>query len=338
MRLGIAVNDIATEWADYTTTHLAMAATNLGHEVWYMGMGDFVYAADESVHAHATAVPCKRYRASHVYLDRLRSSNARRECIDLAGLDVLLLRNDPAEDVIHRPWARLAGINFGRLAARHGVLVLNDPGGLSHATNKMYLQAFPERVRPRTLISRNRDDIKAFIRDQGGTAVLKPLAGSGGRNVFLVSPAERGNLNQIIEAILAEGYIIAQQYLPEAAAGDVRLFLMDGEPLMSGGRYAAFRRVRRSGDADIRNNMTAGGVAQKVQITDAMLEVAHTVGPKLKQDGMFLVGLDIVGDKLMEINVFSPGGLMGASELEGRNFAREVIHALERKVEPGQPR
>lgn len=333
MKLGIAINDLSTEWADYTTTHIAMAATNLGHEVWYMGMGDFAYDADEDVHAHTVTVPRKNYRSSKVYLDTLRGKSAIHQRINFRDLDVLLLRNDPAEDVIERPWARLAGINFGRIAIRHDVIVLNDPNGLCQGINKMYLQYFPEQVRPRTLISRNRDDIKAFIRELGGTAVLKPLAGSGGRNVFLVDPHESAILNQIIEAIEAEGYVIVQQYLPEAAKGDTRLFLMNGRPLMSNGRYAAFRRVRESGDPDMRNNMTAGGVARRAQVTDKMLELAETVRPKLVQDGMFLVGLDIVGDKLMEINVFSPGGLYGAGQLEERNFAREVIHALEHKVD-----
>ncbi len=333
MKLGIAINDLKTEWADYTTTHLAMAAASLGHPVWYIGMGDFAYDADERVHAHATMAPPKKYRSAEVYLNGLRGKSAIRQRIDLGELDVLLLRNDPADDVIERPWARLAGINFGRLAIHHDVIVLNDPNGLSQAVNKMYLQSFPEQVRPRTLISRNRDDIKAFIRELGGTAVLKPLAGSGGRNVFLVEPHERANLNQIIEAVQAEGYVIVQQYLPEAAEGDIRLFLMNGRPLMSDGRYAAFRRVRLSGDPDLRNNLTAGGVARRVRITEGMLELAETVRPKLVQDGMFLVGLDIVGDKLMEINVFSPGGLSGVDRMEARNFSREVIHALEHKVD-----
>ncbi len=332
MKLGMVVNDIATEWPGYTTTLLAMEATNLGHEVWYMGVGDFAYDPDESVHAWARRVPQRRYRSLSVYLEYLRSDEAVRERLTLDELDVLLLRNDPAEDVLDRPWARLAGIHFGRLAMRHGVIVLNHPQGLNQAVNKMYLQTFPEQVRPRSLISRHPDDIKAFIAGQGGRAVLKPLAGSGGRNVFLIDPHEKANLNQIIDAVRQEGYVIAQEYLPAAAQGDTRLFLMNGKPLLSKGRYAAVQRARVPGDEDIRNNMTAGAQAFRAQVTEEMLHLAEVVGPKLIQDGMFLVGLDIVGDKLMEINVFSPGGLNSANKLEERNFGREVIHALERKV------
>jgi len=333
MRIGIIVNDIATEWPEYTTTHLAIAATNLGHEVWLCGVGDLAYDADDTTHARARRVPDKNYRSGHAYLEALRGSRAMRERISLDALDVLLLRNNPADDVNTRPWARLAGINFARLAMRHRVIVLNDPEGLIQAINKMYLQSFPEEVRPRALISRDRGEIKAFIAERGGWAVLKPLAGSGGRNVFLVSPENGGNLNQMIDAVATEGYILTEEYLPEARHGDTRLFLLNGSPFLVQGHYAAFRRVRPAGDSDIRSNMTAGAKAAKATVTDEMLHLAELLRPKLIQDGMFLVGLDIVGNKLMEINVFSPGGLEGAQHLEGVNFCRHVIHALERKVE-----
>ena len=333
MRLGIIVNDIESEWAEYTTTHLAISATNLGHEVWYMGVGDLAYEPDEKTHGYARRVPDKKYRSGDVYLAALRGKTALAERISLDELDVLLLRNDPANDVNTRPWARLAGINFARLAMRHGVIVLNDPNGLTQAINKMYLQTFPEEIRPRTLITRNRAEIINFIAEQDGWAVLKPLAGSGGRNVFLINPQSGANINQMIDAVSTEGYIITQEYLPEAAKGDTRLFLMNGMPLQCKGHYAAFHRVRQTGDKDFRSNMTAGARAEKAIVTDEMLQLAELVRPKLMQDGMFLVGLDIIGNKLMEINVFSPGGLDSLQKMEGVPFTQEVIHAIEHKVE-----
>jgi len=328
----MVVNDINTELAAYTTTDLAMNATNMGHEVWYISVADFAYDPDEMVHANARRVIDKKYRSNQVYLQSLRDHTSYRERITIEDLDVLLLRNDPAEDVIARPWARLAGINFGRLASKHGVIVLNDPDGLTQAINKMYLQYFPSKIRPRTLISRNKTDIKHFIKEQGGYGVLKPISGSGGRNVFLVQPADAPNINQMIEAVSTEGYVIAQEYLPDAIHGDTRLFLMNGKPLCCKGKYAAFHRLRKQGDADMRSNMTAGAVAIQAHITDNMLEMADIVHDKLIQDGMFLVGLDIVGDKLMEINVFSPGGLDSASQIEKCNYFREIILSLENKV------
>jgi glutathione synthase len=216
------------------------------------------------------------------------------------------------------------------MAMRHGVIVLNDPNGLAKALNKMYFQDFPEDVRPRTLITRNREEIRAFAREQGGNIVLKPLQGSGGQGVFLVRADDLSNLNQIVEAISRDGYIIAQEYLPAAAEGDMRLFLMNGQPLRYKGKYAAFRRVR-TGD-DIRSNVHAGGTIAEAIVDDTVLSVAEIVRPKLVEDGMFLVGLDIVGDKLMEINVFSPGGLGSAQRFEKVNFSIPVLENLERKV------
>ncbi len=332
MKIGILVNDIPTEWPDYTTTHLAMAATNLGHEVWYMGVGDLALDVDDCSYARACRVVSKQYRSGNTYLDALNGKHATHERIALASLDVLLLRNDPANDVNLRPWARLVGINFGRLAVAEGVIVLNDPDGLSQAINKMYLQTFPPAVRPKALITRDRAEIKAFIEEQGGWGILKPLAGSGGRNVFLLRPDEGPNLNQMIDAVATEGYILVEEYLREAQQGDTRLFLMNGRPLQHKGHYAAFRRVRRAGDSDMRSNMTAGAVAQRAEVSEQILQLAEQARPRLEQDGMFLVGLDIVGNKLLEINVFSPGGLGGLEKLEGINFCREVIHALEQKV------
>ena len=217
------------------------------------------------------------------------------------------MRNDPAEDMSERPWAVTSGVLFAQLSVAAGTLVVNDPASLANAVNKTYFQHFPEAVRPRTLISRDPDDISAFVKEMGAGAVLKPLQGSGGTSVFFVSNDESPNLNQMIEAVGRDGYIVAQEVLPEAEHGDVRLFLMNGEPLVAGGHHAAFRRVNPT--TDRRSNMRVGGEPETVEVDDAMLHVAEAVRPKLLADGMFLVGLDIVGDKLMEVNVFSPGGL-----------------------------
>jgi glutathione synthase len=134
----------------------------------------------------------------------------------------------------------------------------------------------------------------------------------------------------MIEAVIRDGYCIAQEYLPAAKDGDVRLFVMNGRPLMHDGKYAAFRRVNKTGD--MRSNMHSGGESEPAEIDEAALRLVEMVGPKLVADGMFLVGLDIVGDKLMEINVFTPGGLGSAQQATGVDFARVVIEDLERKV------
>jgi len=131
---------------------------------------------------------------------------------------------------------------------RRGVIVVNDPNGLVKASSKMYFQLFPEEVRPRTIITRDNNEIKEFAKEEGGNIVLKPLQGSGGASVFLVRPEDVPNLNQMITAVSRDGYVIAQRYLPAAAEGDMRLFVMNGHPLRVQGKYAAFRRVRSGGD------------------------------------------------------------------------------------------
>ena len=213
---------------------------------------------------------------------------------------------------------------------RRGVIVVNDPTGLAKASTKMYFQLFPEEVRPRTLITRDRDEIKAFAR-QEGRCVLKPLQGSGGASVFLVQQSDIPNLNQMIDAVSRDGFVICQEYLPAAEDGDMRLFVMNGRPLQVKGKYAAFRRVRSGGD--MRSNIHAGGKLAEAVVDSVALRIAEIVRPKLVQDGMFLVGLDIVGDKLIEINVFSPGGLGSALKFTKINFSKYVIHALERKAD-----
>lgn len=328
MKIGFVVNDVATEKHVYTTTRLALAATQAGHDVHLFGTGDFAYEPDGSlsVLAHGTD---KNHRSLERYLEAVQDeSNAIQTRVD--DFDVVMLRNDPADDAADRPWAPTAGVSFGQLIAAAGVLVVNDPHTLANALSKAYFQHFPEVVRPTTLISRDEELISDFVDEMGGKAVLKPLQGSGGSGVFLVDRKESPNLSQIVEAIARDGYVVAQEYLPEAKNGDVRMFLMNGRPLQVDGEYAAFRR--RSSSEDVRSNMSAGGTAEKVKVTEEMLELVEAVRPKLLADGMFLVGLDIVGDKLMEVNVFSPGGLGSCQSLYGVDFAPAIIEDLERKV------
>ena len=329
IKIGFVVNDVMTEEAGFTTIRLAMMARQMGHEVWLMGVGELAYDADERIRARARSVPKRLYKSNVLFLKDLQSKAAVTERITVDDMDVIMLRNDPSGDAVTRPWATSAGILFGRIAMRQGTIVLNDPNGLAKATNKMYFQTFPEEVRPRTIITRDRADLRAFAKE-AGTIVIKPLQGSGGQSVFLVREGDLPNLNQMIDSVSRDGFVVAQEYLPAASAGDMRLFVMNGEALRYRGRYAAFRRVRKGGD--MRSNLHAGGGLARAEVTRQALELVEIVRPRLIQDGMFLVGLDIVGDKLMEINVFSPGGLGSAQKFEGVAFTEAVIKALERKT------
>jgi glutathione synthase len=328
MRIAFLINSFETERDVYTTTRLGLAAHKAGHDVRYLAVDDFVFDADESLKVRVRA-PGGSYTTERTFLEGVKDGDE--ELLPVEEIDALLLRNDPADDAGGRPWAQSAGIVFGQMAARRGCLVLNDPEGLAKAVNKVYFQRFPESVRPKTLVTRNERDVRQFIEDHGGDAVIKPFQGSGGEGVFVVRAGDHANLNQIIDAVCASGYMVVQEFLEEAAGADTRMFLLNGEPVQKDGHYAALRRVG-SGD-DIRSNISAGGSAEEAAVGERELEIAEMVRPQLVQDGMFMVGLDIAGGVLLEVNVFSPGGLGGIKKLTGVDFAPDVIEAVERKVE-----
>jgi glutathione synthase len=330
MRIAFFVNSIEGECPHYTTTVLALSALSRGHDICYVTPGDFVLRSDDRLLVRALILPGSNYKKPETLHKDLQGDVTKTETIDVVEIDVIFLRNDPSQDAAERPWAAYAGAMFGRLAADRGVLVVNDPEGLALAQNKLYFQDFPESVRPSTLISKDIDEIRAFIEQQAKGAIVKPLQGSGGKNVFKIDSPRDANLNQIFEAVSGEGYLIAQAYIPEAKAGDVRFFLMNGKPLERDGKFAAFRRVPAKDE--VRSNIHVQGTAETVNVTDNILRIAAMVRPKLVQDGMFLVGLDIVGDKILEINVFTPGGLWSMSEMYKTDFTESVIIALENKL------
>ncbi len=330
MKIAFVINDINTEKPVYSTVHMAFCAHKREHEVYIIGVGDLAYYSEGNMGARAKTVPQKKFRSAESFLKALQEKENKPVKITDKDLDVIFLRNDPAEDMSERPWATHAALIFGQIALKNGVIVLNDPRSLSGAINKMYFQHFPEVIRPKTLITRNAEEIKEFFEEQKQQIVMKPLQGSGGKGVFLVNKKSKSNLNQMIEAIARDGFIIAQEYLPEAEAGDIRLFVVNGQPLKVDGKYCAFRRLNNTDD--MRSNISAGGKAEPVKIDETITKLVEIIRPKLVQDGMFMVGLDIVGNKLMEINVFSPGGINLASKLEGVDFISHVIEAIEQKV------
>ncbi len=329
MRIAFFVNDIEREFPGYTTTVLAHQAAMRGHEVCYVTPSDFVLTPDDCLHVHGRFLPKTKWKDREEMFAALKKVGNKTRQLDMAEIDVLMLRNDPSIDA-ETPWAMEAGILFGREATKRGVIVLNDPDSLGRAINKLYFQSFPVEARAETLITRHSDDIKAFAKAHGGEIILKPLQGSGGSGVFKLDTKSADNMNQMIEAIGRDGYIIAQAYVPAAKKGDIRFFLMNGLPLEIDGKYAALRRV--ASKDDIRSNIHAGGTAEAVEIGKTELAVAEMIRPKLIADGMFLVGIDIVGDKILEVNVFSPGNLGSCSRLAGADFAVPIVDAMERKV------
>ena len=328
MRIAFLINSFETEKAVYTTTRLALAAHKAGHDVLYLSVEDFICDPDETLRLRVRR-PGGTYKTTKTFMAGVIEDGVE-ERVAAEDVDALLLRNDPADDSGSRPWAQSAGIVFGQMMARRGVLVLNDPEGLAKAVNKVYFERFPSAYRPKTLVTRHSDDVKRFIDDHGGDAIIKPFQGSGGEGVFVVREGDHANLNQIIDAVCVNGYMVVQEFLEAAAGADTRMFLVNGEPLQRDGVYAAFRREGAEGD--LRSNMSAGGSASEAVIGPRELEIAEAVRPQLVQDGMFMVGLDIAGGILLEVNVFSPGGIGSIEKTTGVDFAPDVIEAVAHKV------
>lgn len=329
MKLAFVVNDVATEKDDYTTVRLGRIASARGHDVAFVGLGDFIYESSGRICAMATVPEPGEYSDDAAFLDHFQNE-AEFQRIVLADYDIMMLRSDPADETLTRPWAPASSLLFAQLAAAQGTIVLNDPKHLTDAVNKTYFQHFPEDVRPATCITRHTDEVHAFLDQHDGKGVIKPLQGSGGQGVFIIDKENRQNINQIVEATVRDGYAIVQEYLPEAAKGDLRIITLNGRPLKVDGTYACLRRTSTTEDA--RSNISAGGKAEMEVPDEAALAVAELCAPKLIDDGMYLAGLDIVDNRMIEINVDTPGALSYIDDLSGVDFSGAIIDDLERKV------
>jgi len=326
MRVLFVVNNPRSLRPTYTTVYLAVAAQKRGHEVAFISVDDFAHEREVTGRIVLPSPGPSGDSAS--MLASLRTPAALREDVRLAEFDVVLLRNNPHLGDGHSVRVNPA-IELGRRLKDAGVMVLNDPDGLRRAGSKMYLAGFPAAIRPRTLITCSANRVRAFLRELDGAAVIKPLFGFGGRNVFFIGRGETANLAQIISTVRGNGYIIVQEYVAAAARGDKRVLLLAGVPIEAGGRVAVYRRLHASDD--MRNNMHLGASRRACRLTQAERELCETIRPRLMADGLYLVGLDIAGNKILEINVFAPGGLHNMHELYGVDLADAAIADLERK-------
>ncbi|MCY0093173.1 glutathione synthase [Hoeflea ulvae] len=238
------------------------------------------------------------------------------EKINLADMDVVLLRQDPPFDMAYITSTHL----LERVHPK--TLVVNDPAWVRNSPEKIFVTEFAD-LMPKTLISRDPATINAF-RAEVGDMILKPLYGNGGAGVFHIKPDDR-NLASLLE-MFAQMYrepFIAQEYLPSVRAGDKRIILIDGEPV------GAINRVPAESDA--RSNMHAGGRAEHSELTPREQEICARIGPSLKERGFILVGIDIIGDLMTEINVTSPTGLREIQNFGGPDVAALFWDAVESK-------
>jgi glutathione synthase len=329
MRICFVVADVKDQQPTYTGIYLALAAHRRGHDVRFASVENLSFLDDNNVLATTTRVRHGDYQTPGDYARALASDDAVNEEDTLGSFDVVLLRYNPVRESAGRPVAPL--IDFGWRLRLAGTLVVNDPEGLRRAGSRMYLADFPADVRTKTLVSRSKKRLKEFLRALDGPAVLKPLSPRGGENVFYLRRRQVSNLNQIITAVTNDGYAIAQEYLPEIEQGEKRLLMLNAEPIRDGKRVAIYRRrplVGKNGSPPPENRATRSAC----ELGPVEARICDILRPKLLADGLYFVGVDIVGDKILELNVFTPGGSHSIHELYGIDVGDIVIRDLERRV------
>jgi glutathione synthase len=331
MRLAFLVNDVMTEVDEYTTTRLARAAAQGGHEVWYVGIGDVELGEnDGQLDARAHAAEFDKDDTLASFMKHIKERDAERIVMD--DLDALFLRNESIDDLQEgRPWASPLGVVLGQMLKGRGVTVVNDPMSLLRATSKLYLEEFPEKIRPRSLVTRDPQAIERFV-GKVGHSVVKPLYGAKGRNVFMIEDEGEANLAQMTEAVLQDGYAVVQEFVDGGEDGDARIFLLEGQLLERGGKVAAFRRVPTGNDP--RANISVGGRPVPLEVGDVERGIIEAMSKKLVADGMYFVGIDVIGSKVVEINAESPGGIQSVEWLYEVDVCPTIIEALERRVGP----
>lgn len=238
--------------------------------------------------------------------------------LPLSQMQAVWMRKDPPVDAAYL----YATYLLDRLSPSR-TLVLNHPAGIRSANEKLYALQFQEWI-PRTRVSSNKRLLRQFV-EQEGQAVLKPLGGKGGEGILRVNAGDP-NLNSLIEMSTQFGRlpVMVQEYLPQAAAGDKRILLLEGEPL------GAVNRI--PGEGDFRGNVAAGGRVEKTKITEKERALCGALAPVLRQEKLYFVGIDVIGERLTEVNVTSPTMLRELCQLEGVDLADQVAQWLEKKV------
>ena len=316
LRIGVVMDPLPRILPDKDTTFaLMLEAQRRGHTLYVIDHRA-LYCDGADVRAVARRAEVRRPTTTSEPHYTLHESTV----VALAGLDAVLMRTDPPVDADY-----LYATHLLSLVEARGVFVLNRPSGLRNANEKLYALNFPDCV-PRTLVTRDLHQLKEFLAELGGEMIVKPPHGWGGLSVFHVHSRDR-NLNAILEMMTDNGrqLTMAQQYVPEVRQlGDERVIVLDGEPL------GAIARIPR--EDEHRSNIHVGGAVHKVVLGPRERRICERVAPRLRADGLYLVGLDIIGDYLTEVNVTSPTGIQEIDRIDGICLEARVLDFIERKV------
>ncbi|HZJ56544.1 MAG TPA: glutathione synthase, partial [Myxococcaceae bacterium] len=267
-----------------TTFALMRSAQERGHRLLSFGQ-EALFHSDGEVHARVREVQVFDRQGHHFRI-------VAEQQLPLSTLDVLWMRKDPPVDLAFLHATQLVEATGGP-----GPVYVNSPAGLRTANEKLWALHFPD-LTPATLVSRDLEQLRAFIEDAPDGAIVKPVDGHGGEGVVLLRRGDR-NVPSVLELLTARGrdWAVAQAYVPEAREGDKRILLLDGEPL--GGV------LRVPLETENRANMAVGGRPVKTELTPRDREICARLAPFLRREGLVFVGIDVIGDFLIEVNVTS---------------------------------
>ncbi len=283
-----------------------------GHEIWVCLQNDLVWDQGK-ISIDATHIEILGEQAQ--WYQEITS-----ETKTPSDFDSAIMRKDPPFDMEY-----IYSTYLLELAEAEGLKVFNKPSAIRDHNEKLSIARYPEFIAP-TIVTRNLSAIKSFIKDHD-QVILKPLDGMGGSSIFRTSESDP-NLGVILETLsgVSRESIMAQRFIPEISEGDKRVLLIDGKP-------AEYALARIPQGQDHRGNLAAGGKGKAMPLTDREREIANTIGPGLASRGLLLVGLDVIGGFLTEVNVTSPTCMREIHEQTGFNVAGMFIDALEQKIQ-----
>ena len=290
---------------------MMMEAQQRGYEIYYMEMDDLSLRQGQGF---ATAAKARVFDdVNHWYELEEKAT------IALADLDVILMRKDPPFDTEY-----IYATYILERAEQAGTLVINKPQSLRDANEKLFTAWFSEHT-PDTLVTRSQADIRAFLAEHKDI-ILKPLDGMGGASIFRVKEDD-ANIGVICETLTEHGsrFAMAQNYIPEIKQGDKRVLVVDGEVMPY-----CLARIPQNGET--RGNLAAGGRGEARPISDSDRKIAEAVAPTLKEKGLIFVGLDIIGDRLTEINVTAPTCVKEIEAAYDISITGHLFDAIERKL------
>ena len=309
LKVAVQMDPIASVNIDADSTFaLMLEAQARGHILWHYHVRDLALAGGR-VLAQAQPVAVRREQGNHFTFGPT-------EELDLAQVDVVLMRQDPPFDMAYITATHILEHIHPK------TLVVNDPASVRNAPEKLFVTHFPE-LMPETLITADVRQIRKF-REKHGDIIIKPLFGNGGAGVFHLKP-EDPNLNALTEMFTEKSRepLVVQRYVPDVRKGDKRIILVEGIAM------GAINRVPAAGEA--RSNMHVGGRPEPTTLTDRERDICAAIGPALRERGLIFVGIDVIGGYLTEINVTSPTGLQEIARFDGTHLERAIWDAIEAK-------